>query len=319
MKLHLDLGWVVLFAPMSIVVAVLLFEQTHWVAEQTSRGAHYEASTHVNLGRSARKLGNYQEAMGQYQAALKMDPEYAEAYMGLGEILNSRGDYDNAIRCIKKAISLDSVNVEMSYHNIGTVYASKKDYDTALNMFQKALIFDSTSVEVYRNIGEIATVRKNWENAIYAYSKAIKNKPNLKKLYRLMSQEAILKSKDEDDFKEIEEFFNRDITDELLAEFDAQIVDELALKDPKLAVDYMNLARAYMKLDYIDKAIVSYARALKITPDDAVLRNRLGILYGRTGDYEKACDQFRVAVRIDPNYDDAKSNLKHCEEMLAKP
>ncbi|NQT34209.1 tetratricopeptide repeat protein [bacterium] len=316
MKFRIDLAWVVLFGPLLIVVSVLVFEHTPWVKDQTSKGAHYEASIHVNLGRSAMKRGNYEEASGQYKTALMIDPDYPEAYMGLGIIFNIWGNYDRAIAAMKKAIELDTMSIDRGYNNLGMVYASKKDYDTALKMFGKALLLDSTSVEVYRNIGEIATVKKNWEKAVHAYYKAIENKPNLKKLYWLMSQAAILKSKDEDDYKEIEEFFNRDISDELLAEFDAQIVDELAQKEPKLADDYMNLAKAYMKLDNIDEAITSYERALKITPNDAVLRNRLGITYARSGDLEKAHTQFTEAVRLDPGYEDARFNLQHCESKL---
>ncbi|MDP8240349.1 MAG: tetratricopeptide repeat protein [Candidatus Hatepunaea meridiana] len=317
MKFHIDWGWVVLLAPMSIVVVVLLFEQTHWVTEQTSQGVHYEASTHVNLGRSAMKLGNYQEAIGQYQTALTMDPEYNEAYMGLGIVLNIQGDYDNAIRCIKQAISLDSLNQGTGYGNLGMVYAHKKEYNVALQYFRKSLAIDSTIAGNYRNIGSIGSVKMDWQMAALAYSKAIENKPNIRSLYRNMRKEALEKYKDDENFQKIKEYLDHSISEDSLAEFDHKIVDELAEKDPKLAEDHKNLARAYTKLGKLEDAILQYNAALKITPNDAVTYNRLGILYARTDDLENALLKFRKAVQLDPSYGDAKANLDHCEKRLA--
>ena len=317
MKLRIDLAWIVLLGPLIIVVSVLLFEHTPWVKDQTTMGAQYEALSHVGLGRSAMKRGDYREAFGQYQTALDIDPENSTALMGLGILYNMRGDYDRAIAAMNKVLEIDSIRIERIYNNLGMVYATKKEYDTAIVMFQKSLNIDSTSVEVYRNIGEIVADRKNWKMAINAYSKAIMNKPTLRKLYIEMSREAIDKYKDEENYNEIYRFLNRNVTDELLTEFDAQIVEDQSRHDPKLANDYKNLAKSYAEFGKLDEAVRLYQSALQITPDDARIRNKLGILFARTDELAKALVQFKEAVRLDPGYDDAKYNLRRCEQKLA--
>ena len=318
MKFKIDYAWIVLFGPMCIVVFLSIFELPDWFAEQSSEGARTEAERHSVLGRSALKNGNLAEAANQFMTALTIDETFADPYMNLGIIFNMRGEYERAIRYMEKSIELDTLNKERVYNNIGMVYANKKDYKTALVMFRKSLAADTVTAAVYRNIGETGFVLKDWELAVSAFLKAIDNKPSLAIQYYSMRQEALSKYRDKDNYNKIKEYFSRGLSDDVLSEYDAVIVDELTLKDLKLADDYMNLARAYLKLDNINEAVTSYERALEITPNDAVLRNKLGILYGRTRNYEKACDQFREAVRIDPNYDDASSNLKHCEKILAK-
>ena len=318
MKFRIDWGWVVLICPLSIVVLVLAFENTPWLKEQGIQGSQNEASIHNAIGRTAMRNNRYTEAYQQFMTALSIDPELAESYMNLGIIFNLRGDYERAVQAMKKAISLNPVNTELIYNNLGLIYAKQKDYDTALAMFRRSLSGDAESVQVYRNIGEIELVEKGWGGAVDAFSAAIENKPTLENLYHSMRREALLKYKDEDDYDKIREYFSRDVDDELLSEYDAQIAYELAWKDPKLADDFINLGKAFTELDLLGEAIECYTNALKINPEDAVIRNRLGILYARTGDLENAYGQFRKSVELDPGYEDARFNMKKCEEELAK-
>ena len=133
-----------------------------------------------------------------------------------------------------------------------------------------------------------------------------------------MKREALVKFADNENYKQIKDVLSREITEEFLAEFDAQIVDELTWQDPKLAEDFRNLGRVLTEQGMLEEAIPNYQDALKILPGEATIRNKLGILYARTADYEKAMVQFKEAVRIKPDYEDAKHNLKRCQQMLGE-
>jgi Flp pilus assembly protein TadD len=51
-----------------------------------------------------------------------------------------------------------------------------------------------------------------------------------------------------------------------------------------------------------------------------VLHNQLGILYARSGQMDRATDEFRRAVAIRPDYADARANLtKAFGEKLRPP
>jgi tetratricopeptide (TPR) repeat protein len=52
--------------------------------------------------------------------------------------------------------------------------------------------------------------------------------------------------------------------------------------------------------------IESYKQAIRIDPDYAEAHSNLGLAYGESGRYEEAIESFRQTIRIDP--DDAKTH-----------
>ena len=52
------------------------------------------------------ELGNYQGAIAQYQKALEINPDYAEALKNLGESLWKKGNTAEANNAWKKALEL---------------------------------------------------------------------------------------------------------------------------------------------------------------------------------------------------------------------
>lgn len=54
----------------------------------------------------------YEEAIAEYQAALKLDPKLIEAYVGLGELMLKAGRFDQAIQTMERALELDPQSVK---------------------------------------------------------------------------------------------------------------------------------------------------------------------------------------------------------------
>lgn len=75
----------------------------------TLRSEFYRGETDYlyNQGCSSYKAGEYEKAFEYYQRVVKLDPEYAQAYGGLGNLALIKKKYDDAQRCYKKAIELD--------------------------------------------------------------------------------------------------------------------------------------------------------------------------------------------------------------------
>lgn len=65
-------------------------------------------------GLGAYGKGNLDEAIAAFNAALRLDPAYADAYFALANSYNKKGNLDEAIAAIKKAIELDPM--EALYH-----------------------------------------------------------------------------------------------------------------------------------------------------------------------------------------------------------
>jgi tetratricopeptide (TPR) repeat protein len=62
---------------------------------------------HSNLGYACVQLRRYDEAIGHYRNALRQDPNYVRTYTALAELLNLRGDRDEARRLVHQALELD--------------------------------------------------------------------------------------------------------------------------------------------------------------------------------------------------------------------
>jgi len=75
------------------------------------------------------------------------------------------------------------------------------------------------------------------------------------------------------------------------------------------AIQLCNLGAAwYEKGDYV-KAVEYYKEAIRLNQDCAEAINNLGVIYSKQGNLDIAMDCYQKATRIDPNYAEAFSNI----------
>ena len=78
--------------------------------------------------------------------------------------------------------------------------------------------------------------------------------------------------------------------------------------DPAAYIQHVQLGHSYALTGMSDQAIKEFEAALKLSPNDYDLHQRLGILYG----CPKGIDHLRESIRIEPNHWEAYSNLGMC-------
>jgi Flp pilus assembly protein TadD len=61
---------------------------------------------YYNRAVAANKIGEYQKAIADHQQAIKLKPNYAEAYGNLGLVYQTVGDKRQAIKHLKQAATL---------------------------------------------------------------------------------------------------------------------------------------------------------------------------------------------------------------------
>ncbi len=125
------------------------------------------------------EAGNYQQAAANYDKAIKLNPQYAEAYNNRGNLRyqqfnNSTGalaDYD-------KAIALRP-NSTLTYVNRGGLRADKfNDIKGAIADFDKSIALDDQDYLVYNNRGYLKDAKLNdLAGAILDYDRAIALNP----------------------------------------------------------------------------------------------------------------------------------------------
>jgi tetratricopeptide (TPR) repeat protein len=83
------------------------------------------------------KEGQYDQAILDYNKALKINPRYAEAYNNRGVIYRKKGQFDRAISDYNKALEINPRFAE-SYYGRGVCYYSQKQYDKSWEDVNKA-------------------------------------------------------------------------------------------------------------------------------------------------------------------------------------
>lgn len=99
------------------------------------------ATLHNKTGISLLLLRRDAEAKREFDRAMHLDKNYAEAYNNLGALYYNGRRFGAAVKEYKKAIKLSAENA--SFHsNLGTAYFSQKDFDGATREYQRAMQID---------------------------------------------------------------------------------------------------------------------------------------------------------------------------------
>jgi serine phosphatase RsbU (regulator of sigma subunit)/tetratricopeptide (TPR) repeat protein/transposase len=77
------------------------------------------------------RQGHYSKAIGEFQKAMKEDPEFTEAYQYLGDTCFRMGKLDKAREAYEMVRKLDPDNVDV-LENLGVIFANRGDYKKAV-------------------------------------------------------------------------------------------------------------------------------------------------------------------------------------------
>ena len=93
---------------------------------------------HNIQGASNAALQRYDAAIDSYKQALKIKPDYADAYYNMGNAQKNKGDLDAAIDSYKQALKIKPDYAD-AYYNMGIVLRAKGDLDAAIDSYKQAL------------------------------------------------------------------------------------------------------------------------------------------------------------------------------------
>jgi Flp pilus assembly protein TadD len=164
---------------------------------------------YLNLGNALRGY-DLESAVGCYQAALRLDPNYAMAHERLGNALDLQNDPEGAIREYRAAVRLDpklatahnnlgyrlyvkndlggaiaelqaAVTVRpgfaRAHTNLGLALHDNHDLAGAIREFRAAVAIEPQDVRWHSNLGNALQETGDWKGAIAALSEALRLKP----------------------------------------------------------------------------------------------------------------------------------------------
>ena len=228
----------------------------------------------------------YDEAIEDYNEAIKLNPHYARSYKNRGLAYYTKGDISRAIDDYTKAIELDPDNAYV-YNNRGTAYSEKGEFSLALKDLNRAIELKPDLAEAYFYRGVTYYRNGDVNFAIEDYNTAIKLRYDYARAYNNRG----IAYRDKGDVEHAIEDYSKAI--------------ELY---PAFVEAYSNRGRAYVKKGLANLALRDCNEAIRLNPNFADAYNNRGLAYERNGDVEHAIEDYTKAIQLKPDYAEAYSN-----------
>ena len=143
------------------------------------------AEAYYNMGLALKEQGKVEEAIDAYKKAISIKPDYAEAYNNMGNVLQSKNDLEGAIKSYKQAVQIKPDFAE-AFYNTGNALQDKGELKKAIESYKQAVQIKPDFAEVYNNMGMALKDKGHQEEAIKNYKQAIIIKPDYAEAYNNM-------------------------------------------------------------------------------------------------------------------------------------
>ncbi len=244
------------------------------------------------------------KAVKEFDAALRIDPQYVDAHNNRGFALSRAKKYDEAIASFTRAIELNDKYVN-AWNNRAQAYALAGQHDLAIADFTKAIDLAPTAMEYYTQraesymaAGKPELARQDFDHVAWSYE--------LDALNRQLTA----------DPKDPQNWVARGDHLQQVARWDEAVKNyQDALKlDPQCRTAQVGQASVLFQQGKTDEALAACNAILKAEPDRAAYSLRGDILL-QQGQYDAAIADYKTSQRFDSLV--AQAYLKRAEQRQA--
>ncbi|MDX2228695.1 MAG: tetratricopeptide repeat protein [Leptolyngbyaceae cyanobacterium bins.349] len=165
-----------------------------WGTQKNQQGQHQEAiqdfdqairlnpndaNAFINRGYANHQAGNLNAAIDDYNKAIELAPNSAQAFSNRSHVRFEQGRWDDAVKDATRAIELNS-NLPEAHVNLGNALFAQGDLDRAAQEFQTAIQLPAsnrTKARAHNNRGNIFLARKQLQEAGQEYDQATQLDP----------------------------------------------------------------------------------------------------------------------------------------------
>jgi tetratricopeptide (TPR) repeat protein len=292
-----------------------------------------------NLAENYKNLGNayfiglkYNKALGAYNNAIEIKPNYYEAWKDKGIVLSNLGRHDESIKAFNKVLKITPKSHEDWNNKALALYALGRP-DEALKTFNKALEIKPDYSEAWAGKGGTLSRLGHHNKAIEAFNEALDIKPDYYDAWILKGLTFNALGRND----EALEAFNKSIeikpdyhlawsnkgvalaalgrNDEALEAYNKCIEIK-----PNYHIAWINKGNAFSALGRYDEALKAYDKAIEIQPDFHMIHqawNNKGAALYYLGRHDEALEAYNKAIAIQPDSHEAWYN-KACLYSLQK-
>ncbi|WNZ10760.1 tetratricopeptide repeat protein [Streptomyces sp. 11x1] len=238
------------------------------------------ARAHGVRGRELRWAGEYERALAEYDRAVALDPESADAYQGRGITHRRRGEYAAALADVDRADALRPGTAQ-TLGVRGDILHALARYEEAVATFDRVLELDPAHGLALASRGQSRHRLGDDEGALADFDRALENDPEY--LWALVHRAEL--------------HLDRDRHDEAFADLDRAV---------RIAPDSAWIASergdAYRLAGRNEEAVEELGRACRLDPAHASAHASLGYALARLGRHEEARTAFDRAIELNPRY-----------------
>lgn len=295
-KLHLGRTAVAAFAMVVVaVLAVSAWQQTTfwknsetlWV--NTLKLTENNDIAHYNLGCALTEDGRTDEAIHQYQLALKIKNS-ASAHSSLAGALMKQGKVDDALTQFMYALAIDPKNSEV-HAAFGRALLRKgnKEKEAAAH-FIRSIQLKPDYARGHFDWATFLLSQGKFDDALAQYQEAVRIDPDDGEFHSGLGKALLHQGR--------------------TVEAAAQFQQALQIDSSNAPAQY-DFANILLQNNHVDEAIIHYQKAVQIDPGYSQAEANLGAALLQKGDIDSAISHFRRALEIDPSNMAARVNLNN--------
>lgn len=236
--------------------------------------------------RYIRKYGNVlleqeklNEALTQFDKALKIDPEDELSHFWRGMVLEEMERYEESLAEYTRALELKPED-DFNHFKVGSILEELGRYEEALESYRMAIELDSSSDFYNFKFGYVLEKMMRYEEALESYKVAIELNPE----------------------NEINYFKVGNVLEKLKRYEEAlesyKVAVELAPQD---SINHFKIGNVLEKIKQYEKALVEYRKAVELEPDNS--RNHFAVanMLVELERYEEALEEYRISnlIKVD--------------------
>lgn len=140
------------------------------------------AQAYYGRGLAKAALGDYLDAIKDYDKAIELDPNFVDAHIARSESNAARNNFDAAMEDLSEAIA-ENPNSKEALHTKGKLQLKLGDYQGALSSFDDALSLDDQYAAAFNDRAKAKAAVGQYDDAVKDFKKAMILDPSYKDVY----------------------------------------------------------------------------------------------------------------------------------------
>jgi len=274
--------------------------------------------------------GDYVQAAALGELALEHNPRRGAVLRSLSRLYVRNKDYASAEALFAR---IDQVfpHAPLNIYHQAVAHINQKRFKAAEKAIRKGLMVVPQSGKFHGLLGVVHQANNQVEEAIAAYHRAISLTPGVESHYQWLGQLLYAHKR----FEEAQPVYTSLVA---LAPEQMEAHARLGLmalerRQSETAVEHFRKAIAlapndatlhryqgvaFINLEKTQEAVAAFQQAVvKSRGRDALAHNNLGSALARQNQLERAVEHFKAALKVDPDYAEARQNLEKARKMLS--